>query len=143
MLEFGGFGRWFAHLFERWPPGVPPDPKKCENASIFNPKTNIFQIKRRAFRLVFKHIWKENRRHSTKKMVEQNLFGRKRRAFRFVFLQFWAITPQAQYKKTGQHSVQFFNIFGEKTDDTVPTNRSGVISQLKRASIPFCFFAYF
>ena len=89
MLEFGGFGRWFAHLFERWPPGVPPDPKKPENVSIFDPKTKIFQI-----------------------------------------------------KKAGIPSC-FLNIFGEKTDDTVPKNRSDVISQLKRANIPFCFFTYF
>ena len=89
MLEFGGFGRWFAHLFERWPPGVPPDPKKCENVSIFDPKTDIFQV-----------------------------------------------------KKAGIPSC-FLNIFGEKTDDTVPKNRSEVISQLKRASMPFCFLGIF
>ena len=74
---------WFADFFVRWPPGVPPDPKKCENVFIFDPKTEIFQDKK------------------------------------------------------GGHSVLFFNLFGEKTDDTVPKNRSEVISQLKRASIPF------
>ena len=89
MVEFRGFWRWFAHLFERWPPGVPPDPNKSENVSIFNPKTNIFQIKKAGIpSCLFKHICKENRRHSTKK---------------------------------GQHSVLFLKIFGEKTDDTVPT----------------------
>ena len=46
MLEFGDFERWFAHLFERWPPGVPPDPKKCENVFIFDPKTYIFSGKK-------------------------------------------------------------------------------------------------
>ena len=57
MLEFGGFGRWFAHLFERWPPGVPPDPKKCENVYIFDPKTNIFHIKKAGIPSCFLNIF--------------------------------------------------------------------------------------
>ena len=46
MLEFGGFWRWFAHLFETWPPGVPPDPKKCENVFIFDLKIDISHVKK-------------------------------------------------------------------------------------------------
>ena len=57
MLEFGGFWRWFAHLFERWPPGVPPDPKKCENVSIFDPKTDIFQVKKAGIPSCFLNIF--------------------------------------------------------------------------------------
>ena len=53
MLEFGGFGRWFANLFERWPPGVPPDPQKCENVFIFELRTNIFSDKNGGHSVLF------------------------------------------------------------------------------------------
>ena len=145
MLEFGGFWRWFAHLFERWPPGVPPDPKKCENVSIFDPKTNIFEIKKAGIPSCFLNIFGKK----TDDTVQQNrsntfFFGRKMRAFRFVFCNFGQEDRRhSTKKKTASIPSCFLNIFGEKTDDTVPKNRSEVISQLKRASIPFCFFAYF
>ena len=86
MLEFGGFWRWFAHLFERWPPGVPPDPKKCENVSIFDPKTNIFQVKKAGIPSCFLNIFGKKTDDTVQKIGRTLFFfGRKRRAFRFVF----------------------------------------------------------
>ncbi len=100
MLEFEGFRGWFAHLFERWPPGVPPDPKKSENVSIFDPKTNIFQIRKAGIPSCFLNIFGKKTDDTVQKNRSNTIFlGRKRRAFRFVVLQFWARKPQAQYKK--------------------------------------------
>ena len=142
MLEFGGFWMWFTHLFERWLRGYPQTPsvKMCK----FLTQTITFFRKKGGQSVMFlKHSWKENRRHNTKNRSNTFCFGRNMQAFRFVILQFWARTPQAQYKKKASIPSCFLNIFGEKTDDTVPKNWSEVIFQLKRASIPFCFFAYF
>ena len=109
MLEFGSFWRWFAHLFERWPPGVPPDPKKCENVSIFYQKTNIFQIKNAGIPSCFLNIFGKKTNDTVQKnQVEHDFSGAKKASSSFCFLQFWARKPQAQYNKKGQHSVLFF-----------------------------------
>ena len=77
MLEFRSFWMWFAHLFERWPPGVPPDPKKCENVIIFDPNTDIFQVKKASIPLCFLNIFG---------MKTDDTVQKKRPAFRPVFL---------------------------------------------------------
>ena len=88
MLEFGDFWKWFAHLFERWPPGVPPDPKKCENVSIFDPRTNIFHIKKASIPSCCLNIFGKKTDDTLHKNRPNAIFGgRKTRAFRFVFLQ--------------------------------------------------------
>ena len=144
MLDFGGFWRWFAHLFETWPPGVPPDPKKCENVSIFDPKTDIFQVKKAGIPSCFLNIFgKKTDDTVQKKEVEHNLFRAKKASISFCFCNFGQENRRHSTTKKASIPSCFLNIFGQKTDDTVPKNRSEVISQLKRASIPFCFFAYF
>ena len=85
MLDFGGFWRWFAHLFETWPPGVPPDPKKCENVSIFDPKTMIFHIKRRAFRFVFQTYLERKPTTQYTKIGGMLSFGAKNASISFCF----------------------------------------------------------
>ena len=143
MLEFGGFWRWFAHLFERWPPGVPPDPKKCENVSIFDPKTDIFQIKKAGIPSCFLNIFGKKTDDTVQKNMSNTIFSGEKGEHFVLFSAILGKKTAGTVQKKSQHSVRFLNIFGEKTDDTVPTNRSEVISQSKRASIPFCFFAYF
>ena len=108
MLEFGGFWRWFAHLFERWPPGVPPDPKKCENVSIFDPKTNIFQVKKAGIPSCFLNIFGKKTDDTVQKIGRTLFFSGEKGEHFVLFLQFWARKPRAQYKKNGQHSVLFF-----------------------------------
>ena len=68
MLEFGGFWKCFASLFERWPPGVPPGLKKCENVSMFDPKGYISQVKKASISsCVYDFLLWEHRSHSTPK----------------------------------------------------------------------------
>ena len=144
MLEFGGFRRWFASLFERWPPGVPPDLKKCKNLSIFSLKTDMLQVKKAGIPCCFLNRFGKKTDDTIQKIGRTRFFlGRKRRAFRFVFCNFGQENRRHSTTKKASIPSCFLNIFGEKTDDTVPKNRSEVISQLKRASIPFCFFTYF
>ena len=89
MLEFGGFWRWFAHLFERWPPGVPPDPKKCENVSIFDPKTIIFHIKKASIPFCFSNIFGKKTNDTVHKNRRNAIFwGKKREHFVLFFCKF-------------------------------------------------------
>ena len=101
ILEFGGFWRWFAHLFERWPPGVPPDFKKCENVSIFDPKTIIFHIKKASIPSCFSNIFGKK----TNDTVHKNRWN--------------AIFPDEKC----EHFVLCFAILGKKTAGTVQKKR--------------------
>ena len=142
MLEFGGFWRWFAHLFERWPPGVLPDPKKCENVSIFDPKNYIFQVKKAGIPSCFLNIFGKKTDDAVQK-IGRTLFFSGEKGGHFVLFfccNFGQENRGHSTKKTASIPSCFLNIFREKTNDAVPKNRSEVISQLKKASIPFCFF---
>ena len=102
--------------------------------------TIFFGRKRRAFRLVFLNTFGKKADDAVKKNRSNTiLFGRKRQAFRFVFCNFGQENRGHSTNKTASIPSCFLNIFGKKTDDTVPKNRSEVSSQLKRASMPFCF----
>ena len=114
MLEFAGFWRWFAQLFERWPPGVPPDPKKCENVSIFDPKTDIFQIKKAGIPSCFLNIFGKKTDDTVQKHRSNTIFfGRKRRAFRFVFCNFGQENRRHSTKKKASIPSGFKHIWGE------------------------------
>ena len=144
MQEFGGFWRWFAHLFERWPPGVPPDPKRCENVSIFDPKTNIFQVKKAGIPSCFLNIFGKKTDDTVQKIGRTLFFsGEKGEHFVLFFCNFGQDNFGHSTKKTTSIPSCFLNIFGEKTDDAVPKNKSEVISQVNRASIPSCFLYVF
>ena len=98
MLEFGGFGRWFASLFERWPPGVPPDPEKCENVSIFDPKTLIFQVKKAGIPSCFLNIFGEKTDDAVPKNRSEVISQLKRASMPFCFLGIFLMRkPGAQY----------------------------------------------
>ena len=89
MLDFGGFWRWFAHLFETWPPGVPPDPKKCENVCIFDPKTIIFHIKKASIPFCFSNIFGKKTNDTVHKNRRNAIFwGKKREHFVLFFCKF-------------------------------------------------------
>ena len=89
MLDFGGFWRWFAHLFETWPPGVPPDPKKCENVSIFDPKTIIFHIKKASIPSCVLNIFGKKTDDTVHKNRRNVIFwGKKREHFVLFFCKF-------------------------------------------------------
>ena len=52
-------------------------------------------------------------------------FRMKKASISCRFLQVWARKLRAQYKKNGRHSVLFLNVFGKKTDETVPKKSIG------------------
>ena len=143
MLELGGFWKWFASLFERLPPGILPEPQKCEKVSIFDPKTYIFQIKKAGIPSCFLNIFGKKTDDTVQKNRSNTCCsGEKCEHFVLFFANLGKKTAGTVQKKNSIPSC-FLNIFGEKPDNTVPKNRSEVISQLKRAGIPFCFFIYF
>ena len=57
--------------------GDPPDLKKHEKAGIFSLEKHLFMEKTRAFPLVFKCFWVENRRPGTNKKGEPHFFRKK------------------------------------------------------------------
>ena len=115
MLDFGGFWRWFAHLFETWPPGVPPDPKKCENVSIFVPKTMIFHIKKASIPFCFSNIFGKKTNDTVHKNRRNAIFEAKNASISFCFFaNLGKNTAGTVHKKKGQHSVLFFkHLWGE------------------------------
>ena len=114
MLDFGGFWRWFAHLFETWPPGVPPDLKKCENVSIFDPQTMIFHIKKAGIPFCFSNIFGKKTNDTVHKNRRNAIFGGKNASISFCFFaNFGKNTAGTVHKKKASIPSCFLNIFGE------------------------------
>ena len=94
--------------------GVPPKAQKVWNVSIFDPKTDMFEIKKAGIPSCFLNIFGKKTNDTVQKHRSNTIFfGWTRRAFRFVFYNFGQENRRHSTKKK-QHSVLYFkHIWGE------------------------------
>ena len=143
MLDFGGFGRCFAYLLVRWPPGVPPDPKQCENVSIFSSKTDIFQVKKAGIPFCFLNIFGERTDDTVPKNGSNTIFpGEKGEHFVLFFVMLGKNTAGTVHKKRPASRPVFKHLWGENRRHSTTKQVGGYfpVEKGEHAVLFFCIF---